>query len=129
MTIRRARGIGRILRTVPVLLLTSCAVNPATGAREFSLIGEGREIEMGRESDAQVTAAYGLVDDAELQGLHQVVAAAPAAHDRTNRLGPSQRQRKGAADQPHAHNTHSFKHVGDSAVMNFGQRLEKSVVL
>ncbi len=56
------------LRCTLLLLLSACAVNPATGARELSLIGEGREIEMGREADGQVSAAYGLVDDAELQG-------------------------------------------------------------
>lgn len=44
-----------------------CAVNPATGRREFMLVSESQEIQMGRESDPQVVAAYGLVDDPELQ--------------------------------------------------------------
>lgn len=47
--------------------LAACAVNPATGEREFSLIGEQQEIEMGREADQQVSASLGLVDDPELQ--------------------------------------------------------------
>jgi predicted Zn-dependent protease len=59
--------IRTILRIAPLAFLTACAVNPATGARELSLIGEGREIEMGREADGQVSAIYGLVDDADLQ--------------------------------------------------------------
>ena len=67
MKAAKALGTARPFRIVPVLLLAACAVNPATGAREFSLIGEGREVEMGREADGQVTASYGLVDDAELQ--------------------------------------------------------------
>lgn len=63
-----------MLRTVtrPVLALTllsaaACAVNPATGQRELSLIGEGREIEMGREGSGQVAQSFGLVDDPALQ--------------------------------------------------------------
>ena len=50
-----------------LLFLTSCAVNPATGAREFMLVSESQEIALGRESDPAVTAQYGLVDDPELQ--------------------------------------------------------------
>ena len=54
--------------TVAVLLVVAaCAVNPATGRREFSLVSEGQEIQMGREADPQITASLGLVDDAELQ--------------------------------------------------------------
>jgi predicted Zn-dependent protease len=46
----------------------ACAVNPATGRRELSLISEAQEIQMGRDADPQVTASIGLVDDAALQG-------------------------------------------------------------
>lgn len=63
----RVYKLGRCTILISGVVLTACAVNPATGARELSLIGEGREVEMGRQSDAQVVAAYGLVDDAELQ--------------------------------------------------------------
>jgi predicted Zn-dependent protease len=59
--IARAAAVGSLL------LLTSCAVNPATGAREFMLVSEGQEIALGQESDPAVTAQYGLVDDPELQ--------------------------------------------------------------
>ena len=45
----------------------ACAVNPATGSRELSLISQGQEIEMGRRADADVTATLGLVDDPDLQ--------------------------------------------------------------
>lgn len=59
------------LRTFAALGLlfvaAACAVNPATGRREFMLVSEGEEIQMGREADPQITAAYGLVDDPELQ--------------------------------------------------------------
>jgi len=55
------------IRWLLLLALTGCMVNPATGRRGISLVGEGREIEMGREADGQVTAQMGLVEDAELQ--------------------------------------------------------------
>lgn len=57
-------------RLAAVALLTTaagCAVNPATGQRELALIGEGREIEMGREGRGQVAASLGLVPDSALQ--------------------------------------------------------------
>lgn len=63
-----------MLRTPPrsvlalvALWTAACAVNPATGRRELALIGEGREIEMGREGRGQVAEALGLVDDPALQ--------------------------------------------------------------
>jgi predicted Zn-dependent protease len=50
-----------------LLVVAACAVNPATGRREFSLVSESEEIQMGREADPQITASIGLVDDPELQ--------------------------------------------------------------
>ena len=56
------------LGLVSVLLITAaCAVNPATGRRQFMLIGESREIEMGREADGQITESLGLYSSQELQ--------------------------------------------------------------
>jgi predicted Zn-dependent protease len=52
---------------VLVLLLAACAVNPATGERELSLVGEGEEIRMGREADEQIVASLGLYGDESLQ--------------------------------------------------------------
>ena len=49
------------------LCLASCATNPATGEKEFSLMSEGQEISLGRESDPQIKAEMGVYDDAELQ--------------------------------------------------------------
>ena len=48
-------------------VLAACAVNPATGEREFSLVSEGQEIELGRQADPEVAAQFGIVDDAGLQ--------------------------------------------------------------
>ncbi|HUF76260.1 MAG TPA: M48 family metalloprotease, partial [Longimicrobiales bacterium] len=50
-----------------VVVVAACAVNPATGHREFSLVSESEEIQMGREADPQISASLGLVDDPELQ--------------------------------------------------------------
>ncbi len=60
----------KMRQIVAFLLLTvtvACAVNPATGRRELMLVSESQEIQMGRDSDPQVVAAYGLVDDPQLQ--------------------------------------------------------------
>jgi predicted Zn-dependent protease len=45
----------------------ACAVNPATGRREFMLVSESQEVQMGRDADPSITASYGLVDKPELQ--------------------------------------------------------------
>lgn len=59
--------VRRLAASATVFLLAACAVNPATGRRELMLVSESQEIAMGRESDPQVVASYGLVDDPELQ--------------------------------------------------------------
>jgi predicted Zn-dependent protease len=48
-------------------LISACAVNPATGRREISLMSEAQEISIGQESDAQVRQEMGVYEDAELQ--------------------------------------------------------------
>lgn len=56
------------LATLGLLVsLVACAVNPATGKRELSLVGQAQEIEMGRSADADVSSSLGLVDAPELQ--------------------------------------------------------------
>ena len=61
----------RTMRTATALLVlgaTSCAVNPATGERQISLVSEGQEIQIGQESDPAITAQMGgLYPDDELQ--------------------------------------------------------------
>ncbi len=50
-----------------ITLVAACAVNPATGEREFSLMSESQEIAIGRESDAQVRQEMGIYEDPDLQ--------------------------------------------------------------
>src|SRR5688572_15266572 len=47
--------------------VVACATNPVTGKREVSLMSEGQEIALGKESDGQIRAEMGLYDDPALQ--------------------------------------------------------------
>ena len=47
--------------------LAACATNPATGDREFSLMSEAQEVQLGQEMDVQVKREMGVYQDAELQ--------------------------------------------------------------
>ena len=59
--------LGRLPFGLILVNVAACAVNPATGQRQLMLISESREVEMGREADVQVTAAFGLYDSEEIQ--------------------------------------------------------------
>ena len=62
---RRSRmlrvGLGLFLGS-----LLGCTTNPVTGKRELNLLSESQEIALGRDSDPQIVATYGLYDDARL---------------------------------------------------------------
>jgi predicted Zn-dependent protease len=45
----------------------ACAVNPATGKRQLTLVGEGQEIALGYGTDTSVVASMGLYQDPALQ--------------------------------------------------------------
>jgi predicted Zn-dependent protease len=47
--------------------LVSCATNPVSGDRELSLLSEQREIEIGREVDAQVRLEMGVYESDTIQ--------------------------------------------------------------
>lgn len=49
------------------LFASACATNPATGQREFSLMSEAQEIQLGQQMDPQVKQEMGVYNDAELQ--------------------------------------------------------------
>jgi len=70
-------------KTTVILLLAflavSCAVNPVTGKRELSLISEGQEIEMGKQTDAEVVAQFGFYDDPALAAYVSKLGLALAA--------------------------------------------------
>ena len=59
--------LGTILLAPALMSTTACAVNPATGQRQFMLISESEEIEMGREADGPITESFGLYESEALQ--------------------------------------------------------------
>ncbi len=63
----------RLLPAGVVLMLVACATNPATGKREFSLMSEAQEIQIGQEMDVEVRRQMGVYEDAELQRYVQDV--------------------------------------------------------
>jgi len=63
-----------------VLTITACAVNPATGQRQFMLVSEQQEIAMGRENDEVISAQLGIYDDQELQDYVQRLGTGLAAN-------------------------------------------------
>src|SRR5439155_1323268 len=66
-------------------LVSGCATNPATGARQLMLISESQEIAMGRDYDKQVVASIGLHPDSGLQRyLQQFGTRLAATSERPN---------------------------------------------
>jgi len=61
--------VAQAMSMVPAfaLLAAACAVNPATGERQFLLVSQSQEIAMGSEADPQVIATYGLYPDSQVQ--------------------------------------------------------------
>ena len=62
-------ALGAALLTSALWTATGCAVNPATGQRQFMLMSEAEEIEMGREADGPITESFGLYESEALQAL------------------------------------------------------------
>ncbi|HYA49299.1 MAG TPA: M48 family metallopeptidase, partial [Burkholderiales bacterium] len=60
-------------------LAAACAVNPVTGKHELSLYSEAQEIQMGKQTDTEVAAQYGVYDDAALSKYVGSVGSALAA--------------------------------------------------
>lgn len=65
----------------PLLLagLSGCAVNPATGQRQLTLLSEQQEIQMGKENDQQIVTQMGLYPDEEWQAYIQDLGSRLAA--------------------------------------------------
>ena len=60
-------ALGSTLLACALLPTTGCAVNPVTGQRQFMLMSEAEEIEMGRDADVEITASLGLYESTDLQ--------------------------------------------------------------
>jgi predicted Zn-dependent protease len=75
----RIRSLGAFALALGLFSSTSCAVNPATGGRMFTLMTEGQEIQMGRDADPGIVASMGLYPDDELQRYVQELGTGLAA--------------------------------------------------
>lgn len=62
-----------------LLFLAGCAINPATGQRQLSLMSESQEIQMGQEADPDIVASMGLHPDESLQVYVQELGVELAA--------------------------------------------------
>jgi predicted Zn-dependent protease len=67
------------LAGVAALGAWACAINPATGKKQISLIGERDEIAMGRAEDERIVATLGLYGGTELQSYVQRIGQRLAA--------------------------------------------------
>ena len=65
-----------------IACLVGCVVNPVTGKKEFNIISEAMEIEMGRSTDVSIREEYGIYDDANLNGYVEALGKrmAPITH-------------------------------------------------
>lgn len=52
---------------IPLFLMVGCAINPVTKKKEFVLMSEEQEIEIGRELDPKIIKEYGDYDSRALQ--------------------------------------------------------------
>jgi predicted Zn-dependent protease len=64
---RRLRTHAIFAVLTALAILAGCATNPATGQREFSLMSEAQEVQIGQEADPQIRQEMGVYEDAELQ--------------------------------------------------------------
>ena len=54
-------------------VLASCVVNPVTGRKEFNIISEAMEIQMGQETDVSIREEYGIYDDRALNAYVEAI--------------------------------------------------------
>ena len=87
MAMQRARAMSRItaIRTtaagaLAAVLLAGCATNPVTGKREFTLVSEGQEVEMGKGAAEEVAQTIGLYDNPATQRYVAELGKRLAAH-------------------------------------------------
>lgn len=67
MQMTHSRRVAATALAVALISGPACATNPATGEREFSLMSEAQEIEVGKQYDAEIRREMGVYDDPELQ--------------------------------------------------------------
>jgi len=73
------RHVTSVAWVVAGLAVSSCAINPATGANQVMLVSEAQEIQMGQQADSQVITTIGLYQDPAWQHYIQQFGARLAA--------------------------------------------------
>lgn len=76
---RRGPTLPALLTAAAGLTVFGCAVNPATGRRQFMLVSEGQEIAMGQQYDPEIVASMGLYGGDPWQNYVQQVGRRMAA--------------------------------------------------
>lgn len=71
--------IRHVAVAVAVVVDVACATNPATGKKEFMLVSESQEIEMGRQEAQKVLSSMPLYDDKEAADLVRRIGMEMAA--------------------------------------------------
>jgi predicted Zn-dependent protease len=66
MSRRLAQASGPLVALLLIASLAGCVVNPVTGKKEFNIISEAMEIEMGKSTDVSIREEYGIYDDPAL---------------------------------------------------------------
>ncbi len=61
-------------------ILTACALNPATGKKEVSLMSESQEIALGQQMDPEVRREMGVYNDPDLQRYVESIGTRLARH-------------------------------------------------
>jgi len=69
----------RRLALLPAALAAACATNPVTGKSELSLVSESQEIEMGKQSQQEVSQSIGYYNDAAVQSYVSAIGRKMAA--------------------------------------------------
>ncbi len=80
ITIRKGSRVAvAILVSILFSGLVGCMTNPTTGERRFNLMSMDQEIQMGRESDGQISETMGLYPDEALQSYVSDIGVAMGA--------------------------------------------------
>ena len=73
------RHCGVVVAVGLLVLASACATNPVTGKREFVLISEADELEMGRQADAEIQQQMGVYEDFAIQEYVEEIGYSLAA--------------------------------------------------
>jgi predicted Zn-dependent protease len=64
---RRRQGRAAAVALAATMVVSGCATNPVTGKREFTLVSENQEIQMGKGAAEEVAQSIGIYDNAATQ--------------------------------------------------------------